>query len=137
MSRFFIYRPILAWVIAIIVMMIGAAAITTLSVEQYPSIAPSSIRVTTNYPGASADTVATTVTQIIEQDLSGIDNLLYMSSASSASGTSTITLTFKSGTNADVAAMQVQNKVQEANASLPSVVQMQGVQVTKSSAGFL
>jgi multidrug efflux pump len=137
MSRFFIHRPILAWVIAIVIMMIGAAAITSLSVEQYPNIAPPSVRVTATYPGASADTLATTVTQVIEQDLTGIDNLLYLSSTSSSAGTATISLTFKSGTNADVAAMQVQNKVQQANASLPSAVQTQGIQVTKSSSGFL
>jgi len=137
MSRFFIHRPILAWVIAIVIMMIGAAAIMSLPVEQYPSIAPPSIRIVANYPGASAETLATTVTQVIEQDLSGIDNLLYMSSTSSSSGTSTITLSFKAGTNADVAAMQVQNKVQEANASLPTAVQNQGVQVTKSTSNFL
>jgi len=137
MSRFFIYRPILAWVIAIVVMMIGAASIAGLPVEQYPSIAPPSVRVVATYPGASADTVATTVTQVIEQDLSGIDNLLYMSSTSSSAGSATITLNFKSGTNADVAAMQVQNKVQEANASLPTAVQNQGVQVTKSTSSFL
>ena len=137
MSRFFIYRPILAWVIAIVVMMIGAASVASLPVEQYPSIAPPSVRVQATYPGASADTVATTVTQVIEQDLSGIDNLLYMSSTSSSAGSATITLNFKSGTNADVAAMQVQNKVQEANASLPTAVQNQGVQVTKSTSSFL
>jgi multidrug efflux pump len=137
MSRFFIHRPILAWVIAIVVMMIGAASVASLPVEQYPTIAPPSVRVVATYPGASADTVATTVTQVIEQDLSGIDNLLYMSSTSSSAGTATITLNFKSGTNADVAAMQVQNKVQEANASLPTAVQNQGVQVTKSTSSFL
>jgi len=137
MSRFFINRPILAWVIAIIIMMLGVASITSLPIEQYPTIAPPLIRVVATYPGASADTVATIVTQVIEQDLSGIDNLLYMSSTSSSAGTSTISLSFKAGTNADVAAMQVQNKVQEANASLPTAVQNQGVSVTKSTSAFL
>ncbi|KDR31865.1 multidrug transporter [Caballeronia zhejiangensis] len=127
----------LAWVIAIVVMLIGALSIRTLSVEQYPNVAPPSIRITATYPGASADTLATTVTQVIEQDMTGIDNLMYMSSTSSSAGTATITLTFKSGTNADVAAMQVQNKVQEANASLPSAVQQQGIQVSKTAGNIL
>lgn len=137
LSRFFIHRPVLAWVIAIVIMMIGAIALRTLPVEQYPSVAPPSIRISATYPGASADTLATTVTQVIEQDMIGIDNLMYMSSSSSSAGTATITLTFKSGTNADVAAMQVQNKVQEANASLPTVVQQEGIQITKTSSDFL
>jgi multidrug efflux pump len=137
LSRFFIHRPVLAWVIAIVVMMIGALSLRTLPVEQYPSVAPPSIRISATYPGASADTLATTVTQVIEQDMVGIDNLMYMSSTSSSAGTATITLTFKSGTNADVAAMQVQNKVQEANASLPTAVQEQGIQITKTSSDIL
>ncbi|MDR5782396.1 efflux RND transporter permease subunit [Caballeronia sp. LZ065] len=137
LSRFFIHRPVLAWVIAIVVMMIGALSLRTLPVEQYPNIAPPTIRISATYPGASADTLATTVTQVIEQDMVGIDNLDYMSSSSSSAGTATITLTFKSGTNADVAAMQVQNKVQEANASLPTVVQEEGIQITKTSADIL
>ncbi|VXC91382.1 aminoglycoside/multidrug efflux system [Burkholderia sp. 8Y] len=137
LSRFFIQRPVLAWVIAIVVMLIGALSIRTLSVEQYPNVAPPSIRITATYPGASADTLATTVTQVIAQDMTGMDNLMYMSSTSSSAGTATITLTFKSGTNADVAAMQVQNKVQEANASLPSAVQQQGIQVSKTSGSIL
>jgi hydrophobe/amphiphile efflux-1 (HAE1) family protein len=137
LSRFFIQRPVLAWVIAIVVMMIGALSLRTLPVEQYPSVAPPSIRISATYPGASADTLATTVTQVIEQDMVGIDNLMYMSSTSSSAGTATITLTFKSGTNADVAAMQVQNKVQEANASLPTAVQEQGIQITKTSSDIL
>src|SRR5579875_2300093 len=137
LSRFFIRRPVLAWVIAIVVMLIGALSIRTLSVEQYLNVAPPSIRITATYPGASADTLATTVTQVIEQDMTGSDNLMYMSSTSSSAGTATITLTFKSGTNADVAAMQVQNKVQEANASLPSAVQQQGIQVSKTSGSIL
>ncbi|MDR5733956.1 efflux RND transporter permease subunit [Caballeronia sp. LZ025] len=136
-SRFFIHRPVLAWVIAIVVMMIGALALRRLPVEQYPSVAPPTIRISATYPGASADTLATTVTQVIEQDLTGIDNLDYMSSSSSSAGTATITLTFKSGTNAEVAAMQVQNKVQEANASLPTAVQEQGIQITKTSGDIL
>jgi multidrug efflux pump len=137
MAGFFINRPILAWVIAIVIMMVGAASIRTLPVEQYPSVAPVSVQITATYPGASAETVATTVTQVIEQKLSGIDNLLYMSSTSSNAGTATITLTFQQGTNADIAQVQVQNKVQQATSSLPQTVQNQGVQVAKAANAFL
>ncbi|MDN7180506.1 efflux RND transporter permease subunit [Caballeronia sp. SEWSISQ10-4 2] len=137
MAGFFINRPILAWVIAIVIMMVGAASIRTLPVEQYPSVAPVSVQITATYPGASAETVATTVTQVIEQKLSGIDNLLYMSSTSNNAGTATITLTFQQGTNADIAQVQVQNKVQQATSSLPQTVQNQGVQVAKAANAFL
>ncbi|MDI9668954.1 efflux RND transporter permease subunit, partial [Acinetobacter baumannii] len=97
-AEFFIKRPILAWVMAIVIMLVGAAAVTSLPVAQYPTIAPPSVQVTATYPGASADTVAATVTQVIEQKLSGIDNVLYMSSTSSSAGQATITLTFNPGT---------------------------------------
>nr|WP_175798646.1 efflux RND transporter permease subunit [Burkholderia anthina] len=137
MAGFFIQRPILAWVIAIVIMLVGGAATTTLPVEQYPTIAPPSVRVSATYPGASADTVAKTVTQVIEQKLSGIDNLMYMSSTSSNAGQATINLTFAPGTNADIAQVQVQNKVTQASASLPETVQEQGVQVAKASSNFL
>ncbi|WP_027800679.1 efflux RND transporter permease subunit [Paraburkholderia dilworthii] len=137
MAGFFINRPILAWVIAIVIMMIGGASITTLPVEQYPSVAPASVQITATYPGASAETVATTVTQVIEQKLSGIDHLLYMSSTSSSVGQARITLTFQQGTNADIAQVQVQNKVQQATSSLPETVQEQGVQVAKAANSFL
>ncbi|MEX3687509.1 efflux RND transporter permease subunit [Paraburkholderia sp. BR14263] len=137
MAGFFIQRPILAWVVAIVIMLIGAAATTTLPIEQYPTIAPPSVQVTATYPGASADTVAKTVTQVIEQKLSGIDNLLYMSSTSSGAGQATINLTFRPGTNPDIAQVQVQNKVTQATASLPETVQEQGVQVAKASSDFL
>ena len=137
MAGFFINRPILAWVIAIVIMMIGGAAMTTLPVEQYPSVAPVSVQITATYPGASAETVATTVTQVIEQKLSGIDHLLYMSSTSSSAGQATITLTFQQGTNADIAQVQVQNKVEQATSSLPQTVQDQGVQVAKAANAFL
>jgi Cu/Ag efflux pump CusA len=137
MAGFFINRPILAWVIAIVIMMVGAASIRTLPVEQYPSVAPVSVQITATYPGASAETVATTVTQVIEQKLSGIDNLLYMSSTSSSAGTATNTLTFQQGTNADIAQVQVQNKVEQASSSLPQTVQNQGVQVAKAANSFL
>ncbi|MBN3727816.1 efflux RND transporter permease subunit [Burkholderia sp. Ac-20379] len=137
MAGFFIQRPILAWVIAIVVMLIGGAATTTLPIEQYPTIAPPSVQVTATYPGASADTVAKTVTQVIEQKLSGIDNLVYMASKSSGAGQATITLTFSPGTDPDIAQVQVQNKVTQASASLPETVQEQGVQVAKSASDFL
>ena len=137
MAGFFINRPILAWVIAIVIMMVGAASIRTLPVEQYPSVAPVSVQITASYPGASAETVATTVTQVIEQKLSGIDNLLYMSSTSNNAGSATITLTFQQGTNADIAQVQVQNKVEQASSSLPQTVQNQGVQVAKAANAFL
>ncbi|WP_434113005.1 efflux RND transporter permease subunit [Paraburkholderia caffeinilytica] len=137
MAGFFINRPILAWVIAIVIMMIGGASIGTLPVEQYPSVAPVSVQITATYPGASAETVATTVTQVIEQKLSGIDHLLYMSSTSSSAGEARITLTFQQGTNADIAQVQVQNKVEQASSSLPQTVQDQGVQVAKAANAFL
>jgi multidrug efflux pump len=137
MAQFFIKRPILAWVIAIVIMLVGTVSITSLSVEQYPTIAPPSVQVTATYPGASADTVAATVTQIIEQKLSGIDNLLYMSSTSSSSGQATLTLTFNAGTNPDIAQVQVQNKVSQATSSLPQTVQEQGIQVAKASTNFM
>src|SRR5471032_759975 len=137
MAGFFINRPILAWVIAIVIMMVGAASIRTLPVEQYPSVAPVSVQITATYTGASDETVATTVTQVIEQKLSGIDNLLYMSSTSNNAGSATITLTFQQGTNADIAQVQVQNKVEQASSSLPQTVQNQGVQVAKAANAFL
>jgi multidrug efflux pump len=137
MAGFFINRPILAWVIAIVIMMVGGASIGTLPVEQYPSVAPVSVQITATYPGASAETIATTVTQVIEQKLSGIDHLLYMSSTSSSSGQARITLTFQQGTDADIAQVQVQNKVEQASSSLPETVQEQGVQVAKAANSFL
>ncbi|CAB3701254.1 Multidrug efflux pump subunit AcrB [Paraburkholderia phenoliruptrix] len=137
MAEFFIKRPILAWVMAIVIMLVGAAAVTSLPVEQYPTIAPPSVQITATYPGASADTIAATVTQVIEQKLSGIDNVLYMSSTSSSAGQATITLTFNPGTNPDIAQVQVQNKVSQATPTLPQTVQEQGVQVAKASTNFL
>jgi GWxTD domain-containing protein len=119
MARFFIDRPVFAWVIAILICLLGGIALTGLPVAQYPSVAPPSISITANYAGASAETLGDTVTSVIEQQLNGIDNLLYMSSASDANGTAIITLYFKPGTNPDVAQVQVQNKVQLATPSLP------------------
>ncbi|MFP1908535.1 efflux RND transporter permease subunit [Lonsdalea quercina] len=137
MAKFFIDRPIFAWVIAIMVMLTGLLAITQLPVAQYPSIAPPSVEVTASYPGADAKTVQDTVTQVIEQNMSGIDNLLYMSSNSDSSGNAQITLTFDSKANPDIAQVQVQNKLQLAMPLLPQEVQQQGVSVQKSSSSFL
>jgi multidrug efflux pump len=124
-------------VIAIILMLAGLASVTTLPVAQYPTIAPPAIQISANYPGASAQTVENTVTQVIEQQMSGLDHLLYLSSTSDDSGTATVTLTFAAGTNADIAQVQVQNKLQLATPNLPAVVQQLGISVTKSSSSFL
>ena len=137
MSKFFIDRPIFAWVIALLITLVGFVAITQLPVAQYPSVAPPSIAINTNYAGTSAETLQNTVTSIIEQQMNGIDNLLYMSSSSNASGQSTISLYFLPGTNPDVAQVQVQNKLQLALPSLPQVVQQAGVTVTKSTRNYL
>jgi len=137
MSRFFIDRPIFAWVIAIVIMLAGVLAIRTLPVSQYPPIAPPAVSISATYPGASAKTVEDTVTQVIEQKMKGIDHLAYMSSASDSSGTVTITLTFDSGTNPDVAQVQVQNKLALATPMLPQEVQKLGVQVAKATSNFL
>jgi hydrophobe/amphiphile efflux-1 (HAE1) family protein len=137
MARFFIERPIFAWVIAIIIMGVGLLSVLTLPVAQYPQIAPPTISVSATYPGASAETVANTVTQVIEQQMTGLDGLRYMSSNSSSAGSTSISLTFDTGTDVDIAQVQVQNKVSQATALLPESVQRQGVQVKKSSAGFL
>lgn len=137
MSRFFIDRPIFAWVIAIVIMLAGALAIKNLPIAQYPTIAPPSVRISTSYPGASAKTVEDSVTQVLEQNMTGLDNLLYMSSQSDSSGDVTVSLNFMAGTNPDTAQVQVQNKVQQALSSLPQTVQNQGVRVEKSSSSFL
>ncbi len=137
MAQFFIDRPVFAWVISILICVLGGIAITGLPVAQYPSVAPPSISITANYAGASAETLSDTVTSVIEQQLNGIDNLLYMSSASDANGNAVITLYFKPGTNPDVAQVQVQNKVQLATPSLPLTVQQQGVVVAKATRNFM
>ena len=137
MPRFFINRPIFAWVIAIMIMLAGLLSIKRLPVSQYPAIAPPQITITANYPGASAQTVQDTVTQIIEQKLNGIDNLLYMSSTSESAGGAAINITFKAGTDPNVAQVQVQNKLQLAIPQLPEVVQRQGISVAKSTRNFL
>ncbi|EBK0310484.1 efflux RND transporter permease subunit [Salmonella enterica] len=137
MANFFIRRPIFAWVLAIILMMAGALAIMQLPVAQYPTIAPPAVSISANYPGADAQTVQDTVTQVIEQNMNGIDNLMYMSSTSDSAGSVTITLTFQSGTDPDIAQVQVQNKLQLATPLLPQEVQQQGISVEKSSSSFL
>ncbi|MDU3155360.1 MAG: efflux RND transporter permease subunit, partial [Hafnia alvei] len=137
MAKFFIDRPIFAWVIAIIIMLAGTLAIMKLPVAQYPTIAPPAVSISAVYPGADAQTVQDTVTQIIEQNMNGIDNLMYMSSTSDSSGSVSITLTFQSGTDPDIAQVQVQNKLQLATPLLPQEVQQQGISVEKSSSSFL
>lgn len=137
LSRFFLERPVFAWVIAIIMMVAGCLAIYNLPVSQYPPIAPPSISVTSFYPGASAETVENSVTQIIEQKMTGFDKMLYLSATSDSSGASRVELTFAPGTDPDMAWSQVQNKLQLAMASLPEVVQRQGVKVSKSTRNYL
>jgi len=137
MVRFFIDRPIFAWVIAIVVMLAGLLAIHTLPVAQYPSIAPPAIAISVVYPGASAETVQSTVVQVIEQQMSGIDHLLYFSSESNKDGSMTITLSFEQGTNPDIAQVQVQNKLQLATPLLPQEVQQQGIRVAKATKNYL
>ncbi|HEV8334494.1 MAG TPA: efflux RND transporter permease subunit [Steroidobacteraceae bacterium] len=137
MPRFFIGRPIFAIVIAILIMLTGALSIARLAIEQYPSIAPPSIQVSATYPGASATTVENTVVQVIEQQISGVDHLMYLSATSDDSGQSTITLAFEPGTNPDIAQVQVQNKLQLAVPLLPPQVQQSGIRVTKSGVAFL
>ncbi|VVE32124.1 efflux RND transporter permease subunit [Pandoraea terrigena] len=137
MAKFFIDRPIFAWVIAIVIMLAGALSILKLPVSQYPPIAPPSVQITATYPGASAQTVQDTVTQVIEQQMNGIDHLEYMSSTSDGSGTAQITLTFAQGTNPDIAQVQVQNKLQLATPLLPQQVQQQGIKVAKATKNFL
>ncbi|HBM59473.1 MAG TPA: AcrB/AcrD/AcrF family protein [Citreicella sp.] len=137
MARFFIDRPVFAWVISILLMGVGVLSLLTLPIAQYPQIAPPSVRVSAQYPGASAETVANTVTQIIEQQMTGLDGMRYMSSSSTSAGTASITLTFESGTDPDVAQVQVQNKLSQATALLPEAVQRQGVTVEKASSSFM
>lgn len=137
MSKFFIDRPIFAWVIALVIMLVGALSILKLPINQYPSIAPPAIAIQVTYPGASAQTVQDTVVQVIEQQLNGIDNLRYVSSESNSDGSMTITATFEQGTNSDTAQVQVQNKLNLATPLLPQEVQQQGIRVTKAVKNFL
>jgi multidrug efflux pump len=136
-SRFFIDRPVFAWVLAIVIMLAGGIAALSLPIAQYPSIAPPAVVVNTFYPGADAATLQNSVTQVIEQQLTGLDNLLYFSSASNADGSVSITATFAAGTNPDIAQVQVQNKVQQAIPQLPSQVQQEGISVAKAQSNFI
>ncbi|WP_334119386.1 efflux RND transporter permease subunit [Limnobacter sp.] len=137
MSRFFIDRPIFAWVIAIVIMLAGALAIFNLPVAQYPAIAPPAVTIQATYPGASAETLQDSVTQVIEQRMTGLDGLRYMKSTSDSTGRLRLELTFEPGINPDIAQVQVQNKLSLATPLLPNAVQRQGIQVTKSAAGYL
>ena len=137
MARFFINRPIFAWVIAIMAMLAGLLAIKVLPVSQYPPIAPPTIAINATYPGASAQTAQDTVTQVIEQNMNGIDNLIYMASTSDSAGAVSIALTFKAGTDPNIAQVQVQNKLQLAMPLLPQIVQQQGIQVVKSGRNYM
>ncbi|AZI89064.1 MULTISPECIES: efflux RND transporter permease subunit [Kosakonia] len=136
-SRFFVRRPVFAWVIAILIMMAGILAIRSLPVAQYPDVAPPAVKITATYTGASAQTLENSVTQVIEQQLTGLDNLLYFTSTSSSDGQATITVTFEQGTDPDTAQVQVQNKVQQAESRLPTEVTQSGVTVVKSQSNFL
>ncbi|MEX3020603.1 efflux RND transporter permease subunit [Kluyvera sp. STS39-E] len=136
-SSFFVRRPVFAWVIAILIMLAGMLAIKTLPVAQYPDVAPPSIKISATYTGASAQTLENSVTQVIEQQLTGLDNLLYFTSTSSSDGSVSINVTFEQGTDPDTAQVQVQNKVQQAESRLPSEVQQAGVTVVKSQSNFL
>ncbi|MDX2089091.1 MAG: efflux RND transporter permease subunit [Kofleriaceae bacterium] len=137
LARFFANRPVFAWVISIAIMLAGVAAILGLPVAQYPDVAPPSVNITAGYIGASAETVENSVTQVLEQQLTGIDGILYFSSSSSSAGQASITVTFKQGTDPDVAQVQVQNKVQQAIPRLPPSVQQQGIVVSKAQSNFL
>jgi len=123
LARFFASRPVFAWVISIVIMLAGAASIQVLPIAQYPDVAPPSVNIGAGYPGASAETVENSVTQVLEQQLTGIDGLLYFSSSSSSAGNANINVTFRQGTDPDVAQVQVQNKVQQAIPRLPPTVQ--------------
>lgn len=136
-SRFFVRRPVFAWVIAILIMLAGVLAIRTLPVAQYPDVAPPAVKISATYTGACAETLENSVTQVIEQQLTGLDNLLYFTSTSSSDGSVDITVTFEQGTDPDTAQVQVQNKVQQAESRLPSEVQQSGVTVVKSQSNFL
>src|SRR5512141_671569 len=137
LSKFFLDRPVFAWVIAIVIMVLGGLAIHNLPVSQYPQMAPPSIAIDAFYPGASAETVENSVTQIIEQKMTGFDDMLYLTGTSDSAGSARIELTFKPGTDPDIAWAKVQNKLQLAMSSLPEVVQRSGVMVSKSTRNWL
>jgi multidrug efflux pump len=137
LSRFFIDRPVFAWVLALVLMMAGALAVLRLPVMQYPAIAPPQVGVSTTYPGASAQTVQDSVVQVIEQQMNGLDGLDYITAESTADGSAQVNMTFAQGTNPDIAQVQVQNKLQAAASQLPSEVQQQGLRVAKPTRNFL
>lgn len=137
MAQFFIHRPIFAWVISLVIMLAGVITLTNMPIAQYPTIAPPTVTIAATYPGASAETVENTVTQIIEQQMNGLDGLRYISSNSAGNGQASINLNFEQGIDPDIAQVQVQNKLQSATALLPEDVQRQGVKVTKSGASFM
>ncbi|WP_421855745.1 efflux RND transporter permease subunit [Marinomonas sp.] len=137
LAHFFINRPVFAWVISIAIMLAGLGAITTLPISQYPNVAPPTISISATYSGASAETVENSVTQVLEQQLTGLDGLLYFSSSSSSSGRASINVTFEQGTDADIAQVQVQNKIQQITSNLPTSVQQNGVSVRKANSDFL
>ena len=137
MANFFIDRPVFAWVIALVIMMAGILSLNQLPIQQYPTIAPPAISVSAYYPGASSKTLEDSVTQVIEQSMTGLDNLLYMSSQSDSSGNATVSLTFASGTDPDIAQVQVQNRVNIAQPYLPSEVIQNGLQIEKRSSSIL
>jgi len=137
MPRFFIDRPIFAWVIAIGIVLGGILALRALPIEQYPSIAPPSLTISTTYPGADAATLEKNVTSVIEQELNGVEGFLYMSSTSQSDGSASITVTFRSGTDIDTAQMEVQNRLSRVEPRLPEEVRQQGVQVNQANSGFL
>src|SRR5574338_1317283 len=137
MSRIFIERPIFAWVIAIIIVLMGIGAIVSLPIAQYPDVAPTQISIRANYPGASAETLENSVTQVLEQELTGLQGLLYFTSSSSSRGAVNISAIFDKGVDPDIAQVQVSNEIQAAISRLPQQVQQQGVRVTKGSPDFL
>src|SRR5438067_7331198 len=137
MAKFFIDRPVFAWVIALFILVIGSVSITKLPVAQYPTVAPPTIVITATYPGASAQTLEDTVLSIIEQEMNGSPGLIYMESVAQANGTGSLTLSFESGTNADLAQVDVQNRLSRAAPRLPAAVTQQGVRVDKARSNFL
>ena len=136
MAQFFIHRPIFAWVIALVIMLAGIISLSKMPISQYPTIAPPKISISATYPGASAETIENSVTQVIEQQLNGLDGLRYISSQSLSNGSVAIDVNFNQGVDANIAQVQVQNKLQTATASLPEVVQRQGITIKKSGASF-
>ncbi|MDZ4131047.1 MAG: efflux RND transporter permease subunit, partial [Hydrogenophaga sp.] len=137
MAKFFIDRPIFAWVIALFIMVLGAVSITQLPIAQYPPVAPPAIVINASYPGASAKTLEDSVLSVIEQEMNGSPGLIYMEAVAQANGTGAITLSFEPGTNADLAQVDVQNRLSRATPRLPSAVTQQGVRVDKSRSNFL